>query len=130
MFRRKSILLRKKRLIALNRQKSELAQKHCIPCEGGIPPLSLDEIEKLNPSIAKEWKIQDNKKLVRYFNLVNYKHTIEVVNKIAQIAEEQGHHPVLHVYYARLDIEIYTFSIDGLSENDFILAAKIDEQIL
>ena len=81
-------------------------------------------------NLNKEWKIIENKKLVRFFNLVNYKHTIDIVNKIAAIAEEEGHHPVLHVYYARLDIELYTFSIDGLSENDFVLAAKIDEHIL
>lgn len=114
----------------MNRKKSELAHKHCIPCEGGIPPLKPEEIEEFSKGIHKDWRVINNKKLVRYFNLVNYKHTIEVVNKIAEIAEEQGHHPVMHVFYARLEIELYTFSIDGLSENDFILAAIIDDKIL
>jgi 4a-hydroxytetrahydrobiopterin dehydratase len=128
---RKSLLLRKKRrLIVLNRKKTELSHKHCIPCEGGIPPLSSEEINDLRKGLHKDWKVVNNKKIVRFFNLVNYKHTIDVVNKIAVIAEEEGHHPVMHVFYARLEIELYTFSIDGLSENDFILAAKIDEKIL
>jgi len=130
MFQRTKLLWKKRRLIAINREKSELAQKHCIPCEGGILPLTGEEVKKHLKTLSKEWKVIDNKKLVLFLNLVNYKHTIDVVNKIAAIAENEGHHPVLHVYYARLDIELYTFSIDGLSENDFILAAKIDEHII
>ena len=121
---------KKRKLIAINSKKSALTQKHCIPCEGGIPPLSSNEVKNHIKNLSKEWKVVENKKLVRFFNLVNYKHTIDVVNRIAAISEEEGHHPVLHVYYARLDIELYTFSIDGLSENDFILAAKIDESIV
>lgn len=130
MFNRYFIFKKKRRLLKENREKSDLVHKHCVPCEGGIPSLNEDEIKKLRKNINNDWQVVNNKKLMRFFNLVNYKHTIDVVNKIAAIAEEEGHHPVLHVYYARLEIELYTFSIDGLSENDFILAAKIDNQII
>jgi 4a-hydroxytetrahydrobiopterin dehydratase len=106
--------------------KSGLADKKCVPCEGNVPPLSEKEIAELEKEISGDWKIADNKKLFREFSFVNFKHTIEFVNKVADIAEEEGHHPVMHVTYGRVDIELWTHAIDGLTENDFILAAKID----
>ena len=130
MFRKTILLQKKRRLMLENSRSNELHHKHCVPCEGGIPPLKPDEIKKLTKKLGKEWKVIDNKKLVKFYNLVNYKHTMDLVNKIASIAEAEGHHPVQHVYYARLEVELYTFSIDGLSENDFILASKIDNQVV
>jgi 4a-hydroxytetrahydrobiopterin dehydratase len=103
----------------------ELEKKKCKPCEGGMPTLSQSEIDKLKLQIKSDWKLVDNK-LVREFSCVNFKHTMDFVNKIAVIAEEEGHHPVMHVFYGKVILEIWTHSINGLSENDFILAAKID----
>ena len=104
----------------------DLTKKKCIPCEGGIPPLNEKEISEYINHISKEWSIIDNIKLSKEFYFVSYRHTIDYVNKVANLAEEEGHHPVLHVYFGRIVTELWTHSINGLSENDFILAAKID----
>lgn len=106
--------------------KSGLAEKKCIPCEGDVPSLNEDEIRKLEKEISGDWKVVGNKKIVRQFSFVNYKHTMDFVNRVAEIAEQEGHHPDMHVFYGRVEIELMTHAIDGLTENDFILAAKID----
>ena len=103
-----------------------LASKKCVPCEGGIPPLDREEITKLEKEISADWKVVDNRKLHREFSFVNYSHTMDFVNRVAKIADEEEHHPVMHVFYGRVVVELWTHAIDGLSENDFILAAKID----
>ena len=104
----------------------DLTSKKCIPCEGGIPPLTQEEIEVLRESIRDDWTVTENKQLRKEFFFVNYQHTMDFVKKVAALAEEEGHHPVMHVYYARVEIELWTHAINGLSENDFIMAAKID----
>lgn len=105
----------------------DLSKKKCIPCEGGIPALTKKEISEYVDNISKEWKVNDNSKLSKEFYFVSYKHTIDFVNKVADLAEEEGHHPVLHVFFGRVVVELWTHSINGLSENDFILASKIDK---
>ena len=104
----------------------ELEKRKCVPCEGGIPPLTEDEILEYITVINKGWIVSEDKKITRDFSFVNFKHTMEFVNKVAEIAEEEGHHPVLHIGYGYAAIELWTHAINGLSENDFILAAKID----
>jgi 4a-hydroxytetrahydrobiopterin dehydratase len=104
----------------------KLINKKCVPCEGGIPSLTSKEIAEYMKQISKEWVLTDEKKISRNFAFVNYRHTIDFVNKVADLAEEEGHHPVMNVSYGKIHIEIWTHAIDGLSENDFILAAKID----
>jgi 4a-hydroxytetrahydrobiopterin dehydratase len=104
----------------------DLTKKKCVPCEGNVPALTSKEISDLKTQISDDWKIIDDKKLFREFTFVNYRHTMDFVNKVANLAEEEGHHPDMHVFYGRLEIEISTHAINGLSENDFILAAKID----
>lgn len=122
----KRLLRRKKKLQESNELTSELSEKYCIPCEGGIPPLTADEIDKYIKGL-KGWKVIDKKKLFKVFSFKGFRQAVEFFNKVATLSENEGHHPVTHVYYARLEIELYTFSIDGLSENDFILASKIDK---
>lgn len=104
----------------------DLNDKKCKPCEGGLPPLTTVEINELRKSIAIEWAVEEGKRLRRAFFFVNFRHGMDFVNKVADLAEDEGHHPVIHVYYARIVIELWTHAIDGLSENDFILASKID----
>jgi len=104
----------------------DLSKKKCIPCEGGIPPLTEKEIANFLSLISKDWKVTSNSRISREFFFVSYRHTIDFVNKIADLAENEGHHPVMHVYFGSALIELWTHSINGLSENDFILAAKID----
>ena len=105
----------------------DLSKKKCVPCEGGIPPLNEKEVSELKKQISSDWKVSDNSKISKEFMFVNYRHTIDFVNKVADIAEEEGHHPVLHIFFGRVVVELWTHSVNGLSENDFILAAKIDK---
>jgi 4a-hydroxytetrahydrobiopterin dehydratase len=105
---------------------SDLNLKKCIPCEGGIPAIEAQEARKLIKQL-KGWKLISNKKIKKEFHFVNFKHNMEFVNKIADLAESEKHHPDLIISYANLKIELYTHAINGLSENDFILAAKIDK---
>ena len=104
-----------------------LASKKCVPCEGGIPSLSQNEIGMYLKLVHAQWKTEKNTRLVREFRFVNFRHTMNFVNRVAEIAEQEGHHPVMHISYGECTIELWTHAIDGLSENDFILAAKIDE---
>jgi 4a-hydroxytetrahydrobiopterin dehydratase len=104
----------------------DLKSAKCKPCEGGIAALTQIEIEEFRKQIHPSWTVVENKLIAKELSFVNYKHTISFVNKIATLAEEEGHHPDLHVYYSKIVIEIWTHAIHGLSENDFILASKID----
>lgn len=104
----------------------DLKNKKCVPCEGGIPPLNKFQIEAFLSLIDKRWVVVEGKRLVKEYHFVSFKHTISFVNKVAEKAEEEGHHPDIFISYARCRLEIWTHAIGGLSENDFILAAKID----
>ena len=103
-----------------------LINKKCKPCEGGIPALIKKEIDKYMKELKAGWKVINNNKIVKEYFFVNFKHTMDFVNKVAHIADQEGHHPVMHVDYGKVKIELWTHAINGLSENDFILAAKID----
>ena len=105
----------------------DLAEKKCVPCEGGVPPLNPEQINEYKKEVHNDWLVVDNKKVKRNFAFVNFIQTMEVANKIADIAEEQGHQPDMYISYGKLEVEIWTHAINGLSENDFILAAKIDK---
>lgn len=105
----------------------DLSNKKCVPCEGGIEPLTREEVQEYKKSIRDEWKFTDNNKISREYLFVNYRHTMDFVNSVANLAEKEGHHPVMHVYYSRVVIELWTHAINGLSENDFIMASKIDK---
>jgi len=105
----------------------DLGNKKCKPCEGGIAPLNKEEVAEYWKQIMDDWKVIENKKISKEYLFVNYRHSMDFVNKVANLAEEEGHHPVMHVYYGRVVIELWTHAIDGLSENDFIMAFKIDE---
>ena len=101
-----------------------LKEKKCIPCEGIGTPLNLKQITDFMAEL-NDWSLEDGH-LVRYYRFENFKETMELVNKVAALAEEEKHHPDLFVRYNKLKIELWTHAINGLSENDFILAAKID----
>ena len=109
--------------------KSEpLAKKKCVPCEGGVPPLAPDEVRDYLADL-KNWTLSSDGKSVRVEYLMkNFGEAIKLIQKIAEIAEREDHHPDIHLTgYRKLVIELTTHAIGGLSENDFILAAKIDE---
>src|SRR5262245_22554322 len=103
----------------------ELKKKKCVPCEGGIPRLNPEEVNGYLQQISG-WETQDNK-IHKTFKFKNFVEAMAFVNRMAEIAEAEGHHPDFTVHYNKVDVTIWTHAIDGLSENDFILAAKIDE---
>ncbi len=105
----------------------DLSKKKCKPCEGGIPPLDKSEVEEYQKHLRDDWQVSGNKKISKEYSFVNFRHTMDFVNKVADLAEEEGHHPDMHVYYSKVLIELSTHAINGLSENDFILAVKIDK---
>lgn len=106
---------------------SDLTSKKCVPCESGAPPLNKEEIEKLEDQIASEWNILENKKLERKFKFGDFKESMSFVNEVADIAEAEQHHPDIKIFYSLVTITLWTHAVGGLSENDFILAAKIDK---
>ncbi|MCG5055238.1 MAG: 4a-hydroxytetrahydrobiopterin dehydratase [Myxococcales bacterium] len=104
----------------------ELNQKKCVPCEGGVPKLTAEEIAVLAPKVAA-WRVVDHRRLQRRFEFENFVAALAFVNRMADLAEREGHHPDFSVQYSLVDVTIWTHAIGGLSENDFILAAKIDQ---
>jgi 4a-hydroxytetrahydrobiopterin dehydratase len=105
----------------------DLSNKKCIPCEGGTPMLDEDKVAEYKKHIQTGWSVTANKKLSREYSFADYKQTMDFVNRVANLAEEEGHHPVLHVFYGKVIIELWTHAIGGLSENDFIMASKIEK---
>lgn len=105
---------------------SDLIQKKCIPCESGTPPLTPEQFDPLLKQLKLDWEVIENKKIKHEFKFPSYMEGIEFANKVAKLAEEENHHPNIHIYYSRVVIELTTHNIKGLSENDFILAAKIE----
>ena len=104
-----------------------LTEKKCKPCEGGVTKFSSTEIAEYSAKLKEPWEVVDNMKIVKDFHFRDYAATMEFVNRVADLSEEEGHHPVMHVFFSKVNIELWTHAILGLSENDFILAAKIDE---
>ncbi len=105
----------------------DISRKKCKPCEGGIATLNQKELVELKKFIQDDWYVVEDKKLTKRYSFENYKHTMDFVNKVALLAEEEGHHPVMHVFYSKVIIELWTHAINDLSENDFIMASKIDK---
>ena len=101
-------------------------QEKCIPCQGGVPPLKSAEIKKYQKLIRPEWLIEDNIKLFKEFRFENYKSAINFSNLVANLADEQGHHPYIHINFKSVKIILFTHKINGLHENDFLMANKID----
>ena len=105
---------------------SELAQRQCVPCRGGVPPLAGDEIKKLHQQL-KGWEVVNEHHLRKEFRFANYAEALAHVNRVSEIAEAQGHHPDICFGWGKVEVLIWTHKIDGLTESDFILVAKIDE---
>ncbi len=104
----------------------ELSQKKCVPCEGGTPPLTREQIEPYLPQVPR-WELIENKMIRKKFKFKDFKEAMAFVNKVAGLAEEEGHHPDIHVSWNKVTLELSTHAIKGLSGNDFIVAAKIEK---
>lgn len=105
----------------------ELTKRKCKPCEGGVPKLTFVEIQEYQQNLSQPWELVDEMKIVKTFQFKDYQEVVLFVNKVADLAEKEGHHPVMHMFFSAVKVELWTHAILGLSENDFILAAKIDE---
>jgi 4a-hydroxytetrahydrobiopterin dehydratase len=106
----------------------ELARKKCVPCEGGVPRLSREEAGRLVADLSGWGVSGDGLSIRKEWTLRNFMAAMDFFNKVASLAEDEGHHPDLHLTgYRKAAIELTTHAINGLSENDFILAAKIDQ---
>ena len=104
---------------------SELATRECIPCRGGVPPLKGDELEKLNAQV-EGWSVLNEHHLNKVYKFRDFRESLAFVNQVGELAEQQGHHPDICFGWGSVEISIWTHKIDGLTESDFILAAKID----
>ena len=102
-----------------------LADRQCVPCKGGVPPLSGDEIAPLLGQLGG-WNVVDGHHLEKQYKLKNFVEALELVNRISAIAEEQSHHPDIFLAWGRVTVTIWTHKINGLTESDFIFAAKCD----
>jgi len=104
---------------------TKLSEKTCVPCRGGFPPLTTQEIMPLADQLT-EWKVIENHHLEKSYQFANFKDALDFVNTVGEIAEAQAHHPDLSLAWGKVTITIWSHKIKGLSESDFILAAKID----
>jgi 4a-hydroxytetrahydrobiopterin dehydratase len=104
---------------------SELASRTCVPCKGGTPPLKGEELERLRRQVP-EWEVVEEHHLRRRFRFKNFRESLDFVNRVGELAEEQGHHPDIGFGWGYAEISVWTHKIDGLTESDFIFAAKVD----
>lgn len=106
----------------------DLKNKTCVPCEVGAPTATEEELKKYQPQVPN-WEIFDNKtKIKREFEFSDFKAAISFINKVAQLAESEGHHPDIFLYdFKKVRLTLWTHKIGGLHRNDFVLAAKIDQ---
>jgi 4a-hydroxytetrahydrobiopterin dehydratase len=107
---------------------NELIRKHCQSCEGGVPPLDEERVRQLLAAVP-DWKLAaDGKRIRREWRVKDFEAGLDFFNRVGALAEEEGHHPDLHLTgYRNVAIELWTHAVNGLTENDFILAAKIDQ---
>jgi len=105
---------------------SELSARQCVPCRGGVPALTADEITPLLTQL-NGWEVVNEHHLKKGYRFADFKEALAFVNRVGNLAEEQGHHPDVRFGWGSAEITIWTHKIDGLTESDFILAAKIDE---
>ena len=105
---------------------SGLAAKHCVPCRGDTPPLKGADLEALHRQLEEGWKAVDEHHLERLYRFKNFREALAFTNRVGEMAEEQAHHPDISLAWGRVRITIWTHKIDGLTESDFIFAAKAD----
>jgi 4a-hydroxytetrahydrobiopterin dehydratase len=105
---------------------SELAAMDCIPCRGGVPPLQGKEIEQLQERLHGGWEVVNEHHLTKEYSFPDFRQALDFTNKVGELAEQQGHHPDIQLSWGKVGVTIWTHKIDGLTESDFVLAAKID----
>lgn len=105
---------------------SSLAERTCVPCRGGVPPLTGAELTSFHKQVP-EWQVVNEHHLTRQFKFPDFKQALAFVNRVGELAEEQGHHPDILLAWGKSEITLWTHKVNGLTESDFIMAAKIDQ---
>jgi|SRR5687767_15222401 len=105
----------------------DLAAKQCVPCKGGVPPLRGAELKKLQQQLGGNWNVVKDHHLEKEFKFPDFQTALDFTVRVGAVAEEAGHHPDIYLSWGKVRIEIWTHKIDGLSEGDFVLAAKIEK---
>ena len=108
---------------------NELANRVCVPCKGGIPPLKGKELKTLQNQLGNGWNVINEHHLKKKWKFDDFESALNFTNKIGSLAEDQGHHPDIYLAWGKVEIKMWTHKISGLTESDFILAAKIDRII-
>ncbi len=104
-----------------------LRARKCVPCEGGMPALGAEEIKSYLSELKEGWEVFEDKKIIKEFKFADFKEAVVFINKVAGIANHDDHHPDIAINYNKVTITLWTHAVGGLSENDFIVAAKIDK---
>jgi 4a-hydroxytetrahydrobiopterin dehydratase len=104
-----------------------LANEKCVPCRGGVPPLAGEELLALSGELGNGWRVVGGHHLEKTFPFPDFAQALAFTNRIGAVAEEEGHHPDIHLAWGKVEVTIWTHKIDGLTRSDFILAAKIDK---
>ena len=108
---------------------SVLAQKNCIPCRGGVPPLKGEELDALQEKLGNDWQIINEHHLEKEYIFADFRQALDFTVKVGEVAENQGHHPDIYLAWGKVKLTIWTHKIDGLTESDFIFAAKADQEL-
>ena len=108
---------------------TDLAKKTCIPCRGGVPPLKGNQLVDLQEKLKNDWKIINEHHLEKEYSFKNFKEALEFTIKVGELAEDQDHHPDIFLTWGKVKVTIWTHKIDGLTESDFIFAAKTDREL-
>lgn len=106
-----------------------LTQKKCVPCEGGTPPLSPDQVQMLTDELASGWHCVNEHHLEKAFHFKNFAEALDFTNQLGALAEAEGHHPEIHLSWGKVRVLLWTHAVGGLTENDFILAAKTEQLV-
>lgn len=106
-----------------------LDQRRCEPCHAGTPRLEGAELQEYLGRIGTRWRLEDEHRLVADFSFADFQEALRFTNRVGELAESEGHHPEIRITWGEATVKIWTHAIDGLSENDFILAAKIDRMV-
>jgi len=108
---------------------SVLAQETCIPCRGGVPPLKGEVLDALQEKLGNGWQIINEHHLEKEYIFADFRQALDFTVKVGEVAENQDHHPDIYLAWGKVKLTIWTHKIDGLTESDFILAAKADQEL-